>query len=284
MSAADPRDPGVLRRADQHGQLSRVRSGDPARRRDRPGARLRSRLRRGRHPLGRRDPRGRREGRGVTIDWALETHAHADHLSGAPYIKAKTGAKIGIGEHIKDVQQIFRPVFNATDLHTDGRDFDQLFADGETFAIGELDGRGALHARPHARRRQLQDRRRRVRRRHAVHARLRHRARRFPRRRRAQALSLDPAAARPAARDAAVHVPRLQGAGPRRLCLGDHGARPSARAASTSRTASARTHFVAMRDGARSDARRAAAAAALDPGQHPRRPLSAAPRATASTT
>ena len=50
---------------------------------------------------------------GLTIEWALETHAHADHLSGAPYIKAKTGAMIGIGEHIKDVQRIFRPIFNA---------------------------------------------------------------------------------------------------------------------------------------------------------------------------
>lgn len=78
-----------------------------------------------------------REG-GVTIERVLETHAHADHLSGAPYIKAKTGAPIGIGEHIKDVQRIFRPVFNATDLHTDGRDFDMLFADGETFRIGGL--------------------------------------------------------------------------------------------------------------------------------------------------
>jgi glyoxylase-like metal-dependent hydrolase (beta-lactamase superfamily II) len=75
---------------------------------------------------------------GLTIEWALETHAHADHLSGAPYIKSKTGAKIGIGEHIKDVQRIFRPIFNADDLRTDGSDFDRLFADGETFSIGEL--------------------------------------------------------------------------------------------------------------------------------------------------
>ena len=66
-----------------------------------------------------------------TVVWTLETHAHADHLSGSPYIKAKTGAKIGIGEHIKDVQRIFRPVFNATDLKTDGSDFDHLFKDGE---------------------------------------------------------------------------------------------------------------------------------------------------------
>jgi glyoxylase-like metal-dependent hydrolase (beta-lactamase superfamily II) len=77
---------------------------------------------------------------GWTIVWTLETHAHADHLSGSPYIKAKTGAKIGIGEHIKDVQQIFRPVFAANDLKTDGSDFDQLFADGERFKIGELMG------------------------------------------------------------------------------------------------------------------------------------------------
>ncbi|MDI1262348.1 MAG: MBL fold metallo-hydrolase [bacterium] len=75
---------------------------------------------------------------GLTVEWVLETHAHADHLSGAPYIKSKTGARIGIGVHIKDVQRIFRPVFNAEDLRTDGSDFDRLFADGETFAIGEL--------------------------------------------------------------------------------------------------------------------------------------------------
>lgn len=74
----------------------------------------------------------------LAIEWVLETHAHADHLSGAPYIKSRTGARIGIGEHIKDVQRIFRPVFNAEDLRTDGSDFDRLFADGETFAIGEL--------------------------------------------------------------------------------------------------------------------------------------------------
>jgi glyoxylase-like metal-dependent hydrolase (beta-lactamase superfamily II) len=77
---------------------------------------------------------------GCTLVWTLETHAHADHLSGSPYIKAKTGAKIGIGEHIKDVQRIFRPVFDAVDLKTDGSDFDHLFSDGERFKIGELDG------------------------------------------------------------------------------------------------------------------------------------------------
>src|SRR5581483_5464089 len=52
---------------------------------------------------------------GIKITRVLETHAHADHLSAAPYIKLKTGAEVGIGEHIRDVQRIFRPVFNAMD-------------------------------------------------------------------------------------------------------------------------------------------------------------------------
>lgn len=81
---------------------------------------------------------GAAEDAGSTIVWTLETHAHADHLSGSPYIKARVGAQIGIGEHIKEVQRIFRPVFNATDLKTDGSDFDHLFKDGERFNIGEL--------------------------------------------------------------------------------------------------------------------------------------------------
>jgi glyoxylase-like metal-dependent hydrolase (beta-lactamase superfamily II) len=77
---------------------------------------------------------------GIAIKWVLETHAHADHLSGAPYIKLKTGAKVGIGEHIREVQRIFRPVFNATDVSGDGSEFDHLFADGERFSIGSLEG------------------------------------------------------------------------------------------------------------------------------------------------
>jgi glyoxylase-like metal-dependent hydrolase (beta-lactamase superfamily II) len=76
---------------------------------------------------------------GFGIDWVLETHAHADHLSGAPYLKLKTGAKVGIGDHIREVQKIFRPVFNATDLKGDGSEFDHLFADGWRFKIGNLD-------------------------------------------------------------------------------------------------------------------------------------------------
>jgi glyoxylase-like metal-dependent hydrolase (beta-lactamase superfamily II) len=85
---------------------------------------------------------------GVAIRWVLETHAHADHLTAAPYIKAKTGAPIGIGEHIKDVQRIFRPVFDAQDLKPEGGDFDRLFKDGERFRIGGLEVE-ALHVPGH---------------------------------------------------------------------------------------------------------------------------------------
>ncbi len=77
--------------------------------------------------------------RGWSIMLVLETHAHADHLSAAPYFKAKTGAKIGIGEHIRDVQKIFRPMFAADDVKSDGSDFDLLFKDGERVALGELE-------------------------------------------------------------------------------------------------------------------------------------------------
>jgi glyoxylase-like metal-dependent hydrolase (beta-lactamase superfamily II) len=90
----------------------------------------------------------RAKAEGWHIGWTLETHAHADHLSGSPFIKARTGARIGIGTHIRDVQRIFRPVFNATDLKTDGSDFDHLFADGETFRLGSLEVR-TLHAPGH---------------------------------------------------------------------------------------------------------------------------------------
>jgi glyoxylase-like metal-dependent hydrolase (beta-lactamase superfamily II) len=75
----------------------------------------------------------------VVIRWVLETHAHADHLTAAPYIKARTGAPIGIGEHIKEVQRIFRPVFDVRDLKPEGGDFDRLFRDGERFKLGALE-------------------------------------------------------------------------------------------------------------------------------------------------
>lgn len=76
---------------------------------------------------------------GWRIVMVLETHAHADHLSGAPLIKMRTGAWIGIGEHIRAVQKIFRPVFAMDDMKVDGSDFDRLFRDGERFSIGALE-------------------------------------------------------------------------------------------------------------------------------------------------
>lgn len=76
---------------------------------------------------------------GATVDWIIETHAHADHLSAAAYLKAKLGGRTGIGEHITEVQKIFGSIFNAgATFATDGRQFDQLFADGETFSTGNL--------------------------------------------------------------------------------------------------------------------------------------------------
>ena len=68
----------------------------------------------------------------------LETHAHADHLSAAPYLKEKTGAPIGIGARITEVQRTFAPVFGLEDVSGDGREFDRLFRDGETITIGGL--------------------------------------------------------------------------------------------------------------------------------------------------
>ena len=76
---------------------------------------------------------------GLTIDWVLETHVHADHLSGAPYIKLKTGAKVVISENIRKVQQIFRPIFNALDVSGDGAEFDHLVRDGDALKIGDMD-------------------------------------------------------------------------------------------------------------------------------------------------
>lgn len=76
---------------------------------------------------------------GLSVEWLLETHAHADHLSAAPYLKAHVGGQIGIGSHICQVQGVFKEIFNAKDMNTYGAEFDHLFEDGETFRIGELE-------------------------------------------------------------------------------------------------------------------------------------------------
>ena len=76
----------------------------------------------------------------LKVEWLLETHAHADHLSAAPYLQGKLGGKIAIGEHIVTVQEVFGKLFNAgTEFQRDGSDFDHLFADGDTFKIGNID-------------------------------------------------------------------------------------------------------------------------------------------------
>lgn len=77
---------------------------------------------------------------GLIIEWILETHAHADHLSAAPYLQEKLGGKIAIGEHIHCVQRFFGKIFNAdTDYERHAKDFDYLFTDGERFHIGHLE-------------------------------------------------------------------------------------------------------------------------------------------------
>jgi glyoxylase-like metal-dependent hydrolase (beta-lactamase superfamily II) len=79
------------------------------------------------------------KGRNLNVEWILETHAHADHLSAAPYLKQKLGGQTAIGEHISDVQGIFKKVFNVEpEFQTDGSQFDHLFADGDEFAVGKM--------------------------------------------------------------------------------------------------------------------------------------------------
>ena len=75
----------------------------------------------------------------LTVEWIIETHVHADHLSAAPYLQQELGGKLGIGEHIIEVQDTFGKIFNeGTEFQRDGSQFDQLFADGDTYQIGTL--------------------------------------------------------------------------------------------------------------------------------------------------
>jgi glyoxylase-like metal-dependent hydrolase (beta-lactamase superfamily II) len=87
--------------------------------------------------------------RGLAVEWLLETHVHADHLSAAPYLKEKLGGTLAIGSEIVTVQNTFGKVFNAgTDFARDGRQFDRLLKDGDSFALGSIPAR-ALHTPGH---------------------------------------------------------------------------------------------------------------------------------------
>jgi glyoxylase-like metal-dependent hydrolase (beta-lactamase superfamily II) len=86
---------------------------------------------------------------GLTLDWLIETHVHADHLSAAPYIQEKLGGKIMISKEITVVQNIFGKVFNAgTEFERDGSQFDMLLADGDTYQVGSIDAK-VLHTPGH---------------------------------------------------------------------------------------------------------------------------------------
>jgi glyoxylase-like metal-dependent hydrolase (beta-lactamase superfamily II) len=77
----------------------------------------------------------------LSVQWIIETHVHADHLSAAPYLKSKLGGKTAIGSHINTIQETFKSVFNAEDeFKTDGSQFDVQFGEGDTFKVGNLEG------------------------------------------------------------------------------------------------------------------------------------------------
>ncbi|MBM1634482.1 MBL fold metallo-hydrolase [Sulfitobacter mediterraneus] len=79
--------------------------------------------------------------RGLTLDWIIETHVHADHLSAAPYLQEKLGGRIGVGEKILVVQDTFGKIFNeGTEFQRDGSQFDALFKDGDTYTVGNMQG------------------------------------------------------------------------------------------------------------------------------------------------
>jgi len=78
---------------------------------------------------------------GLTVEWILDTHPHADHFSAAHYLQVKTGAPTGIGDHVIDVQTLWKGIYNWPALQTDGSQWDRLFGDGETFRVGSIDAK-----------------------------------------------------------------------------------------------------------------------------------------------
>jgi len=85
---------------------------------------------------------------GLEVEWILDTHPHADHLTAASYLKGKIGAPIAIGEHVRKVQALWKDIYNLPEFPADGSQWDKLFADGETFRIGSLDAR-VMHSPGH---------------------------------------------------------------------------------------------------------------------------------------
>lgn len=89
------------------------------------------------------------ESEGLTVEWILETHVHADHLTAAPYMRERLGGKVGIGSGVRSVQETFGDIYNAaSDFARDGSQFDHLFEDDETFLIGDLEAR-VMHTPGH---------------------------------------------------------------------------------------------------------------------------------------
>lgn len=87
--------------------------------------------------------------KGLEVEWVIDTHVHADHLTATPYVREQLGGRTGIGEHIATVQKVFGEIFNEGQaFHTDGSQFDHLFKDGETYRLGSIEAK-AIHTPGH---------------------------------------------------------------------------------------------------------------------------------------